>query len=73
MTARPPSMEMGDSDISSQAIKRRMPPEIKSKLAKVARLAVLRIFNSILLLLVVNLEKQNIMLLSLSVIIAFPL
>lgn len=51
MTARPPSMEMPDADISSQAIKRRMPPEIKLKLAKVARLAVLRIANLILLFL----------------------
>lgn len=37
--SRPPSMEMLDADISSQAIKRRMPPEIKLKLGKVARLA----------------------------------
>ncbi|KAK3009971.1 hypothetical protein RJ639_012826 [Escallonia herrerae] len=34
--SRPPSMEVSDPD---QAVKRRMPPEIKQKLAKVARLA----------------------------------
>ncbi|XP_060198306.1 ubinuclein-1-like [Lycium barbarum] len=36
---RPPTMEVQDADNSSQAIKRRLPPEIKQKLAKVARLA----------------------------------
>ncbi|KAJ8541622.1 hypothetical protein K7X08_002438 [Anisodus acutangulus] len=36
---RPPNMEVQDADNSSQAIKRRLPPEIKQKLAKVARLA----------------------------------
>lgn len=36
---RPPSMEVPEADNSSQAVKRRMPPEIKQKLAKVARLA----------------------------------
>ncbi|XP_055833662.1 ubinuclein-1-like isoform X2 [Solanum dulcamara] len=36
---RPPSMEVQDADNSSQAIKRRLPPEIKQRLAKVARLA----------------------------------
>ncbi|KAK2976145.1 hypothetical protein RJ640_012355 [Escallonia rubra] len=34
--SRPPSVEVSDPD---QAVKRRMPPEIKQKLAKVARLA----------------------------------
>ncbi|XP_073140641.1 ubinuclein-1 isoform X2 [Henckelia pumila] len=38
--SRPPSREVQDPDNSSQAIKRRLPPEIKQKLAKVARLAV---------------------------------
>lgn len=33
-------MEVQDADNSSQAIKRRLPPEVKQKLAKVARLAV---------------------------------
>lgn len=61
MTARPPSMEMPDADISSQAIKRRMPPEIKQKLAKVARLAVLRIANLILLFLPVIFTEWNCM------------
>ncbi|KZV16556.1 bromodomain adjacent to zinc finger domain protein 2B-like [Dorcoceras hygrometricum] len=37
--SRPPSREVQDPDSSSQAIKRRLPPEIKQKLAKVARLA----------------------------------
>ncbi|CAK9160361.1 unnamed protein product [Ilex paraguariensis] len=37
--SRPPTMEVPDTDISSQAIKRRLSPEIKQKLAKVARLA----------------------------------
>ncbi|KAJ8531164.1 hypothetical protein K7X08_026598 [Anisodus acutangulus] len=37
--SRPPNMEVQDADNSSQAIKRRLPPEIKQKLAKVARLA----------------------------------
>lgn len=36
---RPPSMEVPEVDNSSQAVKRRMPPEIKQKLAKVARVA----------------------------------
>ena len=38
-TARPPSMEIPEAD--NQAVKRRMPPEIKQKLAKVARLGVI--------------------------------
>lgn len=33
-------MEVQDADNSSQAIKRRLPLEIKQRLAKVARLAV---------------------------------
>ncbi|XP_062020586.1 ubinuclein-1-like isoform X3 [Rosa rugosa] len=37
--SRPPAMENADGDNSSQAIKRRLPREIKMKLAKVARLA----------------------------------
>lgn len=41
ITARPPNAEVQDGDNSSQAIKRRLPPEIKQKLAKVARYAVL--------------------------------
>ncbi|XP_073063500.1 ubinuclein-1-like isoform X3 [Primulina eburnea] len=36
--SRPPSREVQDPDNSSQTIKRRLPPEIKQKLAKVARL-----------------------------------
>lgn len=39
-TARPPSLEVQDADNPSQAVKRRLTPEIKQKLAKVARLAV---------------------------------
>ncbi|KAF4363259.1 hypothetical protein G4B88_016070 [Cannabis sativa] len=37
--SRPPSVEIKEVDNSSQAIKRRLPREIKMKLAKVARLA----------------------------------
>lgn len=37
--SRPPSGEVPDADNSAQAVKRRMRPEIKQKLAKVARLA----------------------------------
>ncbi|CAL5389577.1 unnamed protein product [Camellia sinensis] len=37
--SRPPTMEGQDADISSQAVKRRLPHEVKQKLAKVARLA----------------------------------
>lgn len=40
ITVRPPNMEVQDADNSSQAIKRRLPLEIKQRLAKVARLAV---------------------------------
>ncbi|XP_071692778.1 ubinuclein-1-like [Rutidosis leptorrhynchoides] len=36
---RPPSTEVTEADNPSQAVKRRMPPEIKQKLAKVARVA----------------------------------
>ncbi|KAI8016941.1 Rhamnogalacturonan I rhamnosyltransferase 1 [Camellia lanceoleosa] len=35
--SRPPTMEVQDADISSQAVKRRLPHEVKQKLAKVAR------------------------------------
>ncbi|KAF8405679.1 hypothetical protein HHK36_007756 [Tetracentron sinense] len=38
--SRPPTMEIQDADTSSQAVKRRLPREVKQKLAKVARLAV---------------------------------
>lgn len=37
--SRPPSTEVQDADITSQAVKRRLPRELKQKLAKVARLA----------------------------------
>uniref|UniRef100_A0A2K2BF93 Hpc2-related domain-containing protein n=1 Tax=Populus trichocarpa TaxID=3694 RepID=A0A2K2BF93_POPTR len=37
--SRPPAVENQDTDASAQAIKRRLPTEIKLKLAKVARLA----------------------------------
>ncbi|XP_010270287.1 PREDICTED: ubinuclein-1-like isoform X3 [Nelumbo nucifera] len=37
--SRPPIMEVQDADASSQAVKRRLPREVKQKLAKVARLA----------------------------------
>ncbi|KAK6938368.1 Hpc2-related domain [Dillenia turbinata] len=37
--SRPPSMEVQDADNAAQAIKRRLPREIKLKLAKVARVA----------------------------------
>lgn len=37
--SRPPTMEAQDADNSSQAVKRRLPREVKQKLAKVARLA----------------------------------
>lgn len=43
ITARPPSTEVHDPDNSSQGVKRRLSPEIKQKLSKVARLAVLNI------------------------------
>nr|XP_043608452.1 ubinuclein-1 isoform X2 [Erigeron canadensis] len=36
---RPASMEVPEADNASQVVKRRMPPEIKQKLAKVARVA----------------------------------
>lgn len=42
ITARPPSTEIQDPDNSSQGVKRRLSPEIKQKLSKVARLAVLK-------------------------------
>lgn len=41
ITARPPAVENQEADNTSQAVKRRLPREIKMKLAKVARLAVL--------------------------------
>lgn len=41
ITARPSTMEVEEANISSQAVKRRLPREVKQKLAKVARLAVL--------------------------------
>ncbi|XP_059453870.1 ubinuclein-1-like isoform X2 [Corylus avellana] len=37
--SRPPTVESQEADTSSQAVKRRLPREIKMKLAKVARLA----------------------------------
>ncbi|XP_057490500.1 LOW QUALITY PROTEIN: ubinuclein-1-like [Actinidia eriantha] len=37
--SRPPASEAQDTDISSQAVKRRLPREVKQKLAKVARVA----------------------------------
>ncbi|KAK9096175.1 hypothetical protein Sjap_021672 [Stephania japonica] len=37
--SRPPTMEVQDTDTSSQAVKKRLPREVKQKLAKVARLA----------------------------------
>ncbi|PSS00123.1 Centrosomal protein [Actinidia chinensis var. chinensis] len=37
--SRPPALEAQDADISSQAVKRRLPREVKQKLAKVARVA----------------------------------
>ncbi|KAG8633190.1 hypothetical protein MANES_18G082300v8 [Manihot esculenta] len=37
--SRPPALENQEADTSAQAIKRRLPSEIKQKLAKVARLA----------------------------------
>ena len=40
MTAKLATMEVQDVDASSAAIKRRLPREVKQKLAKVARLAV---------------------------------
>jgi len=41
ITARPPTNENQEGDNTPQAVKRRMPREIKMKLDKVARLAVL--------------------------------
>ena len=41
VTARPPAVDNQEADATSQAVKRRLPREIKLKLAKVARLAVL--------------------------------
>lgn len=40
LTARPVKLEVQDGDTSSIAVKRRLPSEVKQKLAKVARLAV---------------------------------
>lgn len=40
LTARPPSTEASDADNLNQTGKRRMPSEMKPKLAKIARLAV---------------------------------
>lgn len=40
-TARPPTMENQEGDNTPQAVKRRLPRDIKLKLAKVARLAVM--------------------------------
>ncbi|XP_023762557.1 ubinuclein-1 isoform X1 [Lactuca sativa] len=37
--SRPPNMGVADADTCSPAVKKRMPPDIKHKLAKVARLA----------------------------------
>ncbi|KAL1820240.1 hypothetical protein ACET3Z_015109 [Daucus carota] len=37
--SRPPSTEISDADVLNQTSKRRMPPEMKPKLAKIARLA----------------------------------
>uniref|UniRef100_A0A7N0TRN4 Hpc2-related domain-containing protein n=1 Tax=Kalanchoe fedtschenkoi TaxID=63787 RepID=A0A7N0TRN4_KALFE len=37
--SRPPTLDVQDADMSGQAVKRRLPREIKQKLAKVARLA----------------------------------
>ncbi|XP_058097436.1 ubinuclein-1-like isoform X2 [Magnolia sinica] len=37
--SRPPTIEVQEADGSSQGVKRRLPPEVKQKLAKVARLA----------------------------------
>lgn len=45
--SRPPSTEVQDNDNSSQGIKRRLPADIKQKLAKVARLAVLDNFGKV--------------------------
>lgn len=39
-TARPPTMDVQESDPAFQSVKRRLPREVKQKLAKVARLAV---------------------------------
>lgn len=40
-TARPRNTDAQDADTSSMSIKRRLPFEVKQKLAKVARLAVM--------------------------------
>jgi hypothetical protein len=56
ITARPPTMENQEVDSTSQAIKRRLPREIKLKLAKVARLAVLD--NSAFLMLCIEKYTQ---------------
>ena len=44
-TARPRNIEVQDADASSTAIKRRLPSEVKQKLAKVAKLAVQKTFS----------------------------
>ncbi|KAL5993104.1 hypothetical protein ACLOJK_014025 [Asimina triloba] len=41
--SRPPTMEVQDADATSQGVKRRLPRDVKQKLAKVARLAVLKL------------------------------
>lgn len=44
LAARPPAAtENQDADTSSQAVKRRLPGDVKSKLAKVARIAVIKL------------------------------
>jgi hypothetical protein len=44
--SRPPAItENQEADTSSQAVKRRLPRDVKLKLAKVARIAVLELFH----------------------------
>lgn len=48
-TARPRNTDAQDADTSSMSIKRRLPFEVKQKLAKVAKLAVQKSFSNFFL------------------------
>lgn len=43
LAARPPTLEIQETDPSFPGVKRRLPREVKQKLAKVARLAVFKL------------------------------
>lgn len=48
LTGRPPALGVQEDDPSSQGVKRRLPQEVKQKLAKVARLAVSKSFDDMM-------------------------